>query len=509
MPYTFTEEEKIALRAKYRQNVELINKYLPRGMKVKLDMKAFNKKINDPNEQRYYKKSLELIANNNKRFEIAKKLLPEYEELKKPDHVYLLDRTIAHSLIPSDSKEAEAYNRKVIKCYVEHPEAFLQKCIQQTLNFNPADLAKIGASSDFKNQQLAFYEKYLLEAEYGYTILDTTKGQIIPMLTEDYQKYSPSFMQTVQTLGKPTVMPEDDTYFTLPKLTDAQMSSLQLSGISDKNNLGAKLLVNSTFDFLEKSNQNEIKKLYTGAEKKNIKLESGSMIKMIAKDTKTGELVPYSNYMKNDLKTKNKVEIQLLDNNTVDNIKKFINRDFIKEENVVFPTPYKKDKFAEFMNHVRYKHAVEKNIPMAKADNQKISEFAGSIRRGFFEFLGRRTSDEGKNLKTAIDRFEDPDSKDFKNIKKLKEYAQTYLDHKNVRTKDDVGRLTDAGKNRSILCLEIVEAAKLAEDPNININNKNIIKEEIDFGDDLKEENNIIITNDLGKNNIIENELEK
>ena len=70
MPYTLTNAEKEQLRQKYLDNVATINKYLPEELKVRPDLKTLNKRLNDPNEQRTYKKGLELNARERRRQEI-------------------------------------------------------------------------------------------------------------------------------------------------------------------------------------------------------------------------------------------------------------------------------------------------------------------------------------------------------------------------------------------------------------------------------------------------------
>ena len=66
MPYTLTSAEKAELRRKYIANVNRLNQYLPESEKLRVDLKWFNARINDPAEQRFYLKSKRINDVNTK-----------------------------------------------------------------------------------------------------------------------------------------------------------------------------------------------------------------------------------------------------------------------------------------------------------------------------------------------------------------------------------------------------------------------------------------------------------
>lgn len=94
MPYILTEQEKNDFRERYLQNVAKLNKYLPNGLKVSTDLKALNKRLNDPKEQRLYKRALEVRNKEERRNDLCNQLSNDNGYLRTKGKTYALDRVV-------------------------------------------------------------------------------------------------------------------------------------------------------------------------------------------------------------------------------------------------------------------------------------------------------------------------------------------------------------------------------------------------------------------------------
>ena len=81
-PYELTAQEKAEFRRKYIENVRRANEYLSEDNQIKLDLAAFDKKLNDPKMQRIYKKGLEIRNTTMEKLRISSELGEELKHLK-------------------------------------------------------------------------------------------------------------------------------------------------------------------------------------------------------------------------------------------------------------------------------------------------------------------------------------------------------------------------------------------------------------------------------------------
>ena len=220
MPYTLTEEQKEQLRQEYLENLRILNSYLPNEHKYKVDLAGLNKRLNDPNEQRFYLKNLELKAAFDKKSQIYDALDKKYEHLKIPGKIYPLTRYMHSEMIPSDDPEAMRINEERMKQYFLHPEAEVQRRMQRVLNADVKDLARIANCKDKDNLLLEYYEKNSALVEDAFnvkSILDEMKNGV--KLTPDCEKYYEAIAKDYEVLvdSNVSVGKIDSSYFTMPK----------------------------------------------------------------------------------------------------------------------------------------------------------------------------------------------------------------------------------------------------------------------------------------------------
>ena len=483
MEYFLTEQEKNDLREKYIANVNKLNQVLPNNLKINPNLNAFNRRLNDSNEQGRYKKAIELHQNALKREEIANELKNKYSYLqaKNPNHSYLMTRTISYliDLRPG----AEKYNEALVKTYYLHPEAVAQYAYKKAMEINPGDLLRISKCADADNLLLEYYEKNRIACDLGFCIRDSY--DLNTKLTDDAKEYLDIISSDYQIVSKigTSVKAIADNYFTMPNLSDEQIEKIADSKIiSDVPLYRSVMNVATDFPAIKKA-KDEYKILSDKGLEKNYN-KPGAFCYYICQDKKTKE---YKSYYDVVIENKeNEYDIIKFDDEKAQNILKIHENDYILEENVKFPKPLPQDEVEELLGEFRYRYAINNNTYLSKLEEKSLAQLHSSVKKGFFEFIRRSTSQYTKDLQTVIKNFETPGNKDYKNKEKLKEAAEAYLKHRNVRTRADALRQNSSAKNRSLICLDIIASIN-AMNEKINIKEKDL---EIDPEEILNEKNN-------------------
>ena len=127
------------------------------AISIREDLKALNKRLNDPKEQRFYKKSLEINRREDLKTGASANLLERFENLRDKNKPHPLDRLMHTELATEISESANEYNETKIKNYYAHPEAETQRKFQKLLNMDLSPLAKASRSNDLDNFKLAYY----------------------------------------------------------------------------------------------------------------------------------------------------------------------------------------------------------------------------------------------------------------------------------------------------------------------------------------------------------------
>jgi hypothetical protein len=466
MRYVITEDEKRKIREKYLETVNKLNKYLDDGFKVRPNLSALNRKLNDPKIQRLYKKSMDIAEKRAKRMKIAEDLLAKYKHLEKPDHNYFLDRTIAHLM--DERPGAEAYNEALVKTYYLHPEAVAQLFYQKAMDLNPGDIIKIAKSDDADNLFLDYYEKNRIACEFAVVLKDGYKDKnILSLSAEIYIDSLQSAYQNLQSTGFLSTRVTED-YFVFPELTEDQRMNFMEAKLDPNDASLSDRLANSLAMGQTKQLMSDFKKLSKELEEGHYDIDKpGGFSNYIAKDKETNKYVSMTDKLIGIYD--GDVDIIKLDDQTSKDIRKFYDQDYISIENVKFPKPIQQNVMSEYLNEFRYRYALNNNKPLYKLEEKSLTDMVKGIRRGFFETIFQSTTDYTKRLQAAIEEFENPRSEDYQNKEKLKEVAQAYLNHRGIHNREEALRESSAPKNRSLLCLDIIAAVDATKE-NVPIN---------------------------------------
>ena len=481
MKYVLTDDEKRKLRERYLENIERVNKNLPNNLKIRPNIKAFNRKLNDPIEQRKYKRSLEIREKQLKREKIASELFAKYEHLKKPDKNYFFERNV--SFIIDERPGAEKYNEAMIKTYMLHPEAVSQYFYKKAMDLNPYDVVKICKNSDMDNQLLEFYSRNRVACDFGFIIKDAHTD--FEQINEVAKPYLDSVKFSYETMNDTGLLSRkiDEDYFCMPVLNPEQEMEYNSVQLTEEDNAFSNKM--STFkvnqQIIGMVNQ-DLKKMSENIEKGKYDINKPGAFSYYVTKNKDGK--SYGSFVKNIIgQENNDSEIIKLDEETADKIRNFYEKDYIAEENVKFPKPLPNDN--NLLDEFRYRYAMNNNKYLYKLEEKKLSTIFSEVRKGFFEYIRRSTSKFTKDLLSQMREYENPESKDYQNKEKLKEAAEAYLKHRNVSTREDAFRQNSSAKNRSLICLDIVAAINaLNENANIKLDNE------------IDKDNDLIITTD-------------
>ena len=474
MPYTLTEEEKARFREQYLNNVRTINQYLPLDLKLSEDLSALNKRLNDPKEQRLYKKSLEIKEREERRQDIYNQLNNENRHLKEKGKTYALDRVISYQFAMQEDRNAPQYNQNVIRNYYLHPEAMVQHQVQKVLNFNPSDIAKIGKSSDTENMMVEFYEKNAEMCEYAFALKGALAAFNENVVGDELHKYIKSTASSYEMLETSSDMIKsitEDSFFTLPSFNKEQMHYIDNSDLNfDNNELYESIHMKRRCDELRDVSLREFKTYFKQVGKKGFDLnKDGAFNKLVAIQHDNGEdkLIPFANAI---VGTTDFVadEFVVLEDEEAEKQKVVFKKDFIKEENFVqneFVATNVND-YRTKLDNFKYSYAINLNVPLHKMDKMDLRDIIERHKGGFLERMFGTTSKEFKDVMTQVENFYDINNNGFHDATQLAQVGQRYLTYKGVNSYEDIMRLSGTSKSRALLCWSMVQTCQRQEQNN-------------------------------------------
>ena len=464
MPYKLTKQEKEFIRRQYQENVRILNTLLPNGMKVRADLKALNKRLNDPKEQRFYKKSLEI----NKREEIktgkSSQLLMKFEDTlrdkKKPDP---LDRLMHTELATSDTPAANKYNEAKIKNYYAHPEAETQRKFQKLLNLDLSPLAKASRSNDLDNFLLDYYEKNadIVDDAFSFT---RAMGQIDKdNLTPEMQKYLNSvgrnYEQLLVAVNSKVTRVKENYYFSIPELNQEQIDSLITNPeFADYPDLHRAFGEYSTGKKYVAAHNQQLRDFFDACDDLGIDTnEPGALTKVVMTQGEDEKLISFTDYIHNTYEGDELPQMKVLTEQEVDGIKKMFKKDYTKEKGFLkmgLPAEFQKPWAEQARDEFMFNYALDNNVSLAEVDNKGLGELAGDIKGGIKETIFRTTSREYKAFIKAMKDFENPTNiNGYRNGENVTTKANNYLIHRGIKTMEEAEALPEPQRSRCILCL--------------------------------------------------------
>lgn len=489
-PYKFTEEEKEALRTKYRNTIETLNAYLDAGARIqqvdgtpyhfKLDMDGLNKKLNDPSYAYFYKKGMELKQINDKKKEIQDRLEKKFSNLRDQAHPerYQLPRFVHVELIPSDDPAAEAYNEEKIKMYLQHPEAVTQRMFQKMLNTNVQQLAEIakgpnGADKDAKMVTWAT-ENFDVAFE-SFEIYGTLTKFPPDMLTPEMQKYISSvgrnFEPLIDTTEKMIHLDENALIFP-PVVTEAQENLLGSSDLdTDHYELSRQVAGRNQGRAGQVDKVKRFSDYFAKAEKDHIDLSKDGALSEYVIENVGGAKEPYVSLGRvynpdPEQPVDGKPRIKKLTDEELAGLKKVFKVDYTKEagyKDPEFPEACKGPSAEVARDALCFKYATKFNIPLAELDGKNFSKIAEHIKGGVGERLFRTTSHEYNNLIQTLKDYDNENHVNYKNSTPVKMAANDYLIHKGVKTREEAMNLPYPAKDRALLCFDVIDEFQKAE----------------------------------------------
>jgi len=464
MPYVLTEEEKQTIREQYLDNIQRINEYMPDNLKISTNLSDLNKRLNDPKEQRLYKKGLELHAREERRKALYNRLEDKYDYLRSKDKTYVLDRVLYYQFNMSDDPFAEEYNENVVANYYLHPEAMVQQEMTKVLNFDPSVMAEISKSDDMDNLLLDFYESNAQVCEYAFALKGSLKNMPDGVVNEETLKYVDSFASCYEMLEIASEGVKNitaDSFFVIPDLTPEQMSYVEGTSLEeDDGELYKSIKTHSKYRNFRVNSDPQFKNFFKKAQKKGYApYGKGAFNKMIAKQVNpdgSKKVIPFANVFDGQYDDV-KVEFSTLDDEQAKELFPIFNKDFVKSEKFVQNdfVPSVPPTIDDKMKALRFQYAATTGLALHSVENMDLRDMIARHKGGFFERTFDTTSQEFKDLTSTINAYYDSTSPNYGSDTAVIDSADAYLKHKGVTCVADALRLDETGKGRALLCLAI------------------------------------------------------
>ena len=511
--YVLTEEQKRELRRKYIENVRTANEYLSNGNKIKLDMDAFDKKLNDPKMQRLYLKGRELYQNYLEKKRISGEISRSITDQKIPGRKYDLDRLLHSEMIISDDPEARAYNEQKIRNYILHPEAETERRYRELLNLDISDVAKFASSEDAKNFYIDFYEKNAAAIDLANeTKLILSHCDPKTPALEQYVKQIGANFEVLANIQDIATSIKGEEFFTFPdNLTEEQYEELFGSSnyLIEQGDVAEANKNKITHSMAMEPIEKDFKNFFATCEQNNIDFSNGaSLCGILATDTTTENKIQFTRYAsieawkrehpdheQNLVRRDSIVDVDLnvdtleptvLTAEEVNQIKQITTVDHTLEEGYVnpqMPERFKEPVIEKAKRDVLYNYALDNNLNLGDIAHKGIYGVADSYKGNWKERFFNTTSHQYKNFKENLKNFENPKNASYNRPQPVADSARNYLAHKGVTTVEEARRLPPPSDKRALLCLSVLKTfeeqyglthrPEVQQQQNVEANNNN------------------------------------
>ena len=463
MPYKLTKQEKEFIRRQYRENVRILNRLLPNGMKIREDLKALNKRLNDPKEQRFYKKSLEINNREDLKTGASSRLLMEHEQLRDKSKPHPLERLMHTELATDISESANKYNEAKIKNYYAHPEAETQRKFQKLLNMDFSTLAKVSRSNDLDNLLLDYYEKNSDLVDDAFSFIHSVDKFDKDDLTPEMQTYLKSvgrnYEQVLLAVNSKVSRVRENYYFSFPELNQAQIDYLEKNpNFGDYPELQREYGKYSTGKEYYTKLYAQFKNFFEACDDLNINTsEPGVLSKVVVEQEENGQFISLPDYFNNAYQGNGLPQMKVLNEQEAAGVKKLFKKDYTKEKGFLdlsLPAEFQKPWAEQARDDFMFNYALDRNLSLGEVDNKGLGELASEIKGGIKETLFRTTSREYKAFIKAMKDFENPGKvNEYRNGSNVITKANNYLVHRGITTMEQAEALPEPQRSRCILCL--------------------------------------------------------
>ena len=478
MPYKLTKQEKEFIRRQYQENVRIINSLLPPEMRIRADLKALNKRLNDPKEQRFYKKSLEINNREDIKTSTSSQLMMEFEDtLRDKSKPNPLDRLMHTELATSNTASAKKYNETKLKNYYLHPEAETQRKFQKLLNLDLSPLAKASRSNDLDNLLLDYYEKNADVVDDAFSFVraigQIDKDNLTPEMQTYFNSVGRNYEQLLVAVNSKVSRVRENYYFSFPELNQQQIDSLVTNpNFADYPTLHREFGAYSTGKKYIATQYQQFRDFFGACDDLGINInEPGALTKVVTVQEGTGKIVSFTDYVNNTFEGNELPQIKNLNEQEVTGIKKMFKKDYTKEKGFLdmpLPAEFQKPWAEQARDEFMFNYALDNNVSLAEVDNKGLGELAGSIKGGIKETLFRTTSREYKEFTKAMKNFENPAKRnEYRNGSNVITKANNYLIHRGITTMEQAEALPEPQRSRCILCLNTMNTFQKFAPPSV------------------------------------------
>lgn len=478
MPYKLTKQEKEFIRRQYQENVRILNSLLPPEMRIRADLKGLNKRLNDPKEQRFYKKSLEINRREDIKTNASSNLMMKYEEtLLNKNKPHPLDRLMHTELATEISESANEYNETKIKNYYAHPEAETQRKFQKLLNMDLSPLAKAARSNDLDNFLLDYYEKNADLVDDAYSFIHSVNKFDNDDLTPEMQTYLKSvgrnYEQVLAAVNSKVTRVKENYYFSFPELSQEQIDYLEKSpDFADYPELQREYSNYATGKKYYTKLYAQFRDFFEACDDLDIDTsEPGALSKVVMVQEENNQLISLPDYLSNAYQGSGLPQMKVLTEEEVAGVKKIFKKDYTKEKGFLdlsLPTEFQKPWAEQARDEFIVNYALDHNVSLAEVDNKGLGELAGDIKGGIKETLFRTTSREYKAFTKAMKDFENPAKRnEYRNGANVITTANNYLIHRGITTMEQAEALAEPQRSRCILCLNTMNTFQKFAPPSV------------------------------------------
>ena len=403
-----TEEEKEAIRAKFKDYIAKYNALFKTAGLVELDVDDESNKLEERlvNEEMVarYRISQEIKAKDeayDKAFDEAKGNLVFKEDF--------LNRSIKFLLKTDGTPEAKEYNKTLLKAYADHPVEMAHNRTKNLMHFDPTPLIDISTS---KVKSAEFYRDNMalcMEAnEFGGFFGQKHFGAS-PELDEAKESMQ-GMVQNINTVSAYIPEAESDDFFALPVLPKEKAALVYQNADKvfnvDKTPKGIlNVLRGQRGDFDIKV---PAKVFYEKLAEKGVKVGKDVFLKykFVQTDPETNKQTLVGAYSI----IEGKPNITVVERTKEEIVK-------LNEISKAFQDKYR----AEFQSRLGNKRQQEFNMENIETE----------MKGGFFARIFRKPSNEFKEYMAALKEYNDPASKNYLNRDNLKTKGEAYMTHVN------------------------------------------------------------------------------
>ena len=403
-----TEEEKEAIRAKFKDYIAKYNALFKTAGLVELDVDDESMKLEErlKNEEMVarYRISQEIKAKDEactKAFDEAKGNLVFKEDF--------LNRSIKFLLKTDGTPEAKEYNKTLLKAYAEHPVEMAHNRTKNLMNFDPTPLIDISTS---KVKSAEFYRDNMalcMEAnEFGGIFGQKHFGASLEL--QEAKESMQGMVQNINTVSAYIPEAESDDFFALPVLPKEKAALIyknanKVFNVDKTPNCILNVLKAQRGDYDIKV---PAKVFYEKLAEKGVKVGKDVFLKykFVQTDPETHKQVLVGAYSV----VTGKPNITVVER-TKEEIKK------LNEVSKAFQDKYR----AEFQTRLGNRRQQEFNMENIEND----------MKGGFWARIFRKPSTQFKEYMTALKEYNDPASKNYLNKDNLKTKGEAYMAHVN------------------------------------------------------------------------------